>query len=510
MLSMDDKLNFKTIAQIFKSGFSRVPIYGEDKDDIQGLLFTKDLIFIDPEDDTPVQQFVQVFGRSCITTHPAQTLGKLLKQLKSGRSHMALVQQMATRSEADGGLQYSEQVGVCTLEDVIEEILQDEIIDETDVFKQMNAETLEGVDRDRKGPLDRAKEQSQANTMLRLLDSRIVDDRLSSAECRAVSAHLMLNYSHIFGRKPDGTPYTKHEVEMLIYDSHVVEYPPIKEDGTPRFLYHKDQINTFCTVVLTGKVEINAGKELFQSFCGPWTVLAAESLDAPEGGYAPDFSAQVRESVRCIRIAAREFASLADPSLRVLEQHGTVLTKVDALLPKLGPVAQSVMMHGTRTVSDGFPRGGKSGSTLVGSIRQSVMMQARRGSSGVGKSGTKNALLAVNDGQSPALSSGRQQVFFCSPEPSLPTSGDHQGEAGPSVLARSGDRNNGGLSGSRARSWQPSLQGDLGSGTFDPSLKIITEARATNPIEHSELHKALQASEQQPGMRIKFVPPEAK
>jgi hypothetical protein len=66
-------------------------------------------------------------------------------------------------------------------------------------------------------------------------------------------------------------------------------------------------------VVLTGKVEINAGKEDFQSFCGPWSVLAAETLDAPEGGYAPDFSAVVREKVRCIRIASREFAALADP-----------------------------------------------------------------------------------------------------------------------------------------------------------------------------------------------------
>jgi hypothetical protein len=53
------------------------------------------------------------------------------------------------------------------------------------------------------------------------------------------------------------------------------------------------------------------------------------------------------------------------------------------------------------------------------------------------------------------------------------------------------------------------LQGDQDSGTFDPSLKTITAARATHPIEHSELHKALRASEQQPGMRIKFIPPEA-
>jgi metal transporter CNNM len=304
MLSLDDKLNFKTIAHIFKSGFSRLPIYGDDKNDMQGLLFTKDLIFIDPEDDTPVQQFVQVFGRSCITTYPNQTLGNLLKLLKSGRSHMALVQKTTT---GERGLPCRELVGVCTLEDVIEEILQDEIIDETDVFRKMDDERFEFVDR------TGDHLQSQEDTMLRLLDSRIVDDRLSSSECKAVTAHLMLNFPHIFGQKPNGSVYTKEEVEDLIFDSKVVEYPPMKEDGTPRYLYHKEHVNTFCTVVLTGKVEINAGKEDFQSFCGPWSVLAAETLAAPEGGYAPDFSAVVREKVRCIRIASREFAALADP-----------------------------------------------------------------------------------------------------------------------------------------------------------------------------------------------------
>ena len=75
MVNIDDKLNFQTIARIFKSGFSRLPIYRDSKNrDIQGLLFTKDLIFIDPEDDTPVQQFLQVFGRTCINTHPEQKL----------------------------------------------------------------------------------------------------------------------------------------------------------------------------------------------------------------------------------------------------------------------------------------------------------------------------------------------------------------------------------------------------------------------------------------------------
>jgi metal transporter CNNM len=64
MLSADARLSFKTISEIFKTGFSRIPVYGSSRDDIVGILMTKDLIFIDPEDETPVKNFVQIFGRS--------------------------------------------------------------------------------------------------------------------------------------------------------------------------------------------------------------------------------------------------------------------------------------------------------------------------------------------------------------------------------------------------------------------------------------------------------------
>lgn len=48
---------------IFESGFSRIPVYAKDRNDVIGLLFTKDLIFIDPDDETPLENFVQIFGR---------------------------------------------------------------------------------------------------------------------------------------------------------------------------------------------------------------------------------------------------------------------------------------------------------------------------------------------------------------------------------------------------------------------------------------------------------------
>ena len=54
----------QTLSVIFKSGFSRIPVFAKDYNDVIGLLFTKDLIFIDPDDETPLKNFVQIFGRA--------------------------------------------------------------------------------------------------------------------------------------------------------------------------------------------------------------------------------------------------------------------------------------------------------------------------------------------------------------------------------------------------------------------------------------------------------------
>lgn len=36
------------MSDIFKAGFSRIPVYGDNKNDVIGLVLTKDLIFVDP------------------------------------------------------------------------------------------------------------------------------------------------------------------------------------------------------------------------------------------------------------------------------------------------------------------------------------------------------------------------------------------------------------------------------------------------------------------------------
>ena len=127
MLHVESKLNFKLIRQIFESGHSRIPVYGNDANDIVGLLFVKDLIFVDPEDETPVINFIHIFGRGVHKVWPDSQLGEVLQLFKMGRGHLALVNKLSEKGE-------THTVGLVTLEDIIEEILQDEIVDETDVF----------------------------------------------------------------------------------------------------------------------------------------------------------------------------------------------------------------------------------------------------------------------------------------------------------------------------------------------------------------------------------------
>lgn len=81
-----------------------------------GLLFVKDLIFIDPEDDVPIRSFVQIFGRGVHVVWPDDTLGDVLAELKKGRSHLALVRDV--NNEDDTQDPYYEIRGIITLEGV--------------------------------------------------------------------------------------------------------------------------------------------------------------------------------------------------------------------------------------------------------------------------------------------------------------------------------------------------------------------------------------------------------
>lgn len=71
------------------------------------------------------------YGRNFPRVFAETTLSEMLKEFKNGHSHIAAVRRMV--SQDSGSDPVYENIGIITLEDVIEEILQQEILDETDI-----------------------------------------------------------------------------------------------------------------------------------------------------------------------------------------------------------------------------------------------------------------------------------------------------------------------------------------------------------------------------------------
>lgn len=85
------KLSMDAIKQIYASGFSRIPVFGKDANDVLGVVFVKDLVFIDPKESVPLLEFVHVFARAAHRVWADSTLGEILSVFKKGGLHMALV-----------------------------------------------------------------------------------------------------------------------------------------------------------------------------------------------------------------------------------------------------------------------------------------------------------------------------------------------------------------------------------------------------------------------------------
>lgn len=140
-LSSDTVLDESMIRRIFNSGFSRIPIHLPNEPlNFIGMLLVRILINYDPEDALQVSKFPLA---TLPETPPETTCLNILNYFQEGRSHMVLV-------SSDPGSN-SGALGILTLEDVIEELIGEEIVDESDVFVDIH----NAIKRSEPGPLSR-------------------------------------------------------------------------------------------------------------------------------------------------------------------------------------------------------------------------------------------------------------------------------------------------------------------------------------------------------------------
>lgn len=106
-------------AVAIKAGHSRIPVYGQSIDEVQGIVYAKDLLKYVAEDPKDVS--IESIMRPAFFVPESKRVDDLLRDLQHGRVHMAVVVD-----------EYGGTAGVVTIEDIIEEIVG-EIEDEYDV-----------------------------------------------------------------------------------------------------------------------------------------------------------------------------------------------------------------------------------------------------------------------------------------------------------------------------------------------------------------------------------------
>lgn len=125
MLSSDTILDHSTIDAILTSGYSRFPVHKPGNPlAFEGLLLIKKLLMYDPARELPVSHFPLSILPEAL---PSINCFQALDYFQTGRAHLLLISR--TPGSPGGG------IGVITLEDVIEEIISEEIVDETDQYE---------------------------------------------------------------------------------------------------------------------------------------------------------------------------------------------------------------------------------------------------------------------------------------------------------------------------------------------------------------------------------------
>jgi len=122
----------QALALCLRSGFSRLPVIGENVDDIIGVVFMKDLVRRSQgaSDSRASEPRVEELMRPATFVPESKPVDELLREMQASRTHMAVVVD-----------EYGGFAGLVTIEDILEEIVG-EIADEHDAVQRPPIEEL--------------------------------------------------------------------------------------------------------------------------------------------------------------------------------------------------------------------------------------------------------------------------------------------------------------------------------------------------------------------------------
>lgn len=130
VIAVDMLSTFKELLKVIRdSGYSRLPVFKDDFDEIVGILYIKDVLeHLDKDENFNWQEVIR---KNVLFVPESKKIDELLREFQKKKMHMAIVVD-----------EYGGSAGIVTLEDIMEEVVGD-IKDEFDIeddveFKRIN------------------------------------------------------------------------------------------------------------------------------------------------------------------------------------------------------------------------------------------------------------------------------------------------------------------------------------------------------------------------------------
>lgn len=131
IISVEIKSSYKELMRVIvESGYSRIPVFAENHDNIKGLIYSKDLL---PHLEKPDNFRWQTLIRPAYFVPESKKIDDLLKEFQETKVHLAIVVD-----------EYGGTSGLVTLEDILEEIvgdISDEYDDEEKLYVKVDDDT---------------------------------------------------------------------------------------------------------------------------------------------------------------------------------------------------------------------------------------------------------------------------------------------------------------------------------------------------------------------------------
>ncbi|KAM5272444.1 metal transporter CNNM1 isoform 2-T2 [Ctenodactylus gundi] len=263
MLRSDAVLDFATVSEILRSGYTRIPVYeGDQRHNIVDILFVKDLAFVDPDDCTPLLTVTRFYNRPLHCVFNDTRLDTVLEEFKKGKSHLAIVQRVNNEGEGDP---FYEVMGIVTLEDIIEEIIKSEILDETDLYT------------------DNRKKQRVPHRERKRHDFSLF--KLSDSEIRVKISPQLLLATHRFMAtevEPFKSLYLSEKILLrLLKHPNVIQelkFDEKNKKAPEHYLYQRNRPVDYFVLLLQGKVEVEVGKEGLRFENGAFTYYGVPAI----------------------------------------------------------------------------------------------------------------------------------------------------------------------------------------------------------------------------------------